>query len=90
MKLTSETKQNLGLSNGVQVQGLKAGAFRDAGIKDGFIIIDINGSPVNNVDDVEAIYNRIMKSDDDDKVMFITGIYPTGKKYYYAVNLAGE
>ncbi len=31
-----------------------------------------------------------MKGDDDDKVMFITGIYPTGKKYYYAVNLAGE
>ncbi len=90
MKLSSETKQRLGLSNGVQVQGLNSGAFRDAGVKDNFIITEINGTPVNSSDDVESIYNRIMKSDDDDKVMFITGIYPTGKKYYYAVNLAGE
>lgn len=29
-----------------------------------------------------------MKSDEADKVMFITGIYPTGRKVYYAVDLA--
>ncbi len=90
MKLTDENKRNLGISNGVKVAGLKNGAFRDAGIKDGFIITDINGRQVNSSDDVEAIYNQIMKNDDDDKVMFITGLYPTGKKYYYAVNLAQE
>ena len=87
MKLSAETKNNLGLSQGVQVQGIKNGAFRDAGVKDGFIITEINGSPVNSSDDVERVYNQIMKSDDD-KVMFITGVYPTGKKYYYAVNLS--
>ncbi len=90
MKLTDENKKHLGLSNGVQVQGVKAGAFRDAGIKDGFVITDINGSTVNSSDDVERIYNGIMKNDGEDKVMFITGIYPTGKKYYYAVNLSAE
>lgn len=88
MKLTAETKQRLGISNGVQVQGIKAGAFKDAGLKDGFIITDINGQVVNTADDVERIYNGIIKNTDEDKVMFITGIYPTGKKYYYAVNLA--
>ena len=90
MKLTDETKRNLGISTGVQVQGVKNGAVRDAGIKDGFVITDINGSTVNSSDDVERIYNSIMKNDGDDKVMFITGLYPTGKKYYYAVNLASE
>ena len=90
MKLSEETKRNLGISNGVQVTGLKNGAFRDSGIKDGFIITDINGRSVNTSDDVEMIYNQIMKNDDGDKVMFITGLYPTGKKYYYAVNLAQE
>ncbi|MDE6336717.1 MAG: trypsin-like peptidase domain-containing protein [Muribaculaceae bacterium] len=90
MKLGEETKRNLGISNGVQVTGLKNGAFRDSGIKDGFIITDINGRSVNTSDDVEMIYNQIMKNDDGDKVMFITGLYPNGKKYYYAVNLAQE
>ena len=90
MKLSQETKQHLGISNGVQVQGIKAGSFRDAGVKDGFIITDINGQAVNSTDDVEYIYNSIMKGSDEDKVMFLTGVYPTGKKYYYAVNLAGE
>ncbi len=90
MKLTDENKRSLGISSGVKVAGLKNGAFRDAGIKDGFIITDINGRSVNSSDDVEAIYNQIMKADDEDKVMFITGLYPTGKKYYYAVNLAQE
>ncbi len=90
MKLTTETKRNLGISNGVKVTGLKGGAFRDAGIKDGFIITEINGRAVDSSDDVEMIYNQIMKGSDEDKVMFITGIYPTGKKYYYAVNLVQE
>ena len=90
MKLNDETKRKLGIRNGVKVTGIKDGAFREAGIKDGFIIVDINGRAVNTSDDVEMIYNQIMKSDDDDKVMFITGLYPNGKKYYYAVNLSQE
>jgi len=90
MKIGNDTKQHLGISNGVKVTGVKSGSVKDAGIKEGFIITDINGTAVNSSDDVERIYNQIMKGDDEDKVMFITGIYPTGKKYYYAVNLAGE
>ena len=90
MKLSSETKSHLGISTGVQVSGLKAGLFKEQGIKDGFIITEINGQPVNSSDDVEYIYNQLMKSNDPDKVMFISGLYPTGKKQYYAVNLSAE
>lgn len=90
MKISNETKSHLGISTGVQVTGLKAGLFKEQGIKDGFIITEINGQTVNNSDDVEYIYNQLMKSNDSDKVMFITGLYPTGKKQYYAVNLSAE
>ena len=90
MKISEETKRALGISNGVKVTGIKNGNFRDAGIKEGFIITEINGHAVNSSDDVEAIYNNVMKNDTEDKVMFITGLYPSGKKYYYAVNLAEE
>ncbi len=90
MKLSAETKNHMGISHGVQVQGLKKGLFKDGGIKDGFIILFINDEPVNSADDVEYIYNQIMKNSDGEKVMFISGIYPTGKKGYYAVDLAAE
>ncbi|MCH5217004.1 MAG: Do family serine endopeptidase [Muribaculaceae bacterium] len=90
MKLSDETKKHLGISYGVQVSGLKNGLFKDQGIKDGFIITEINGQNVNNSDDVEYIYNQLMKSSEPDKVMFISGLYPTGKKQYYAVNLSAE
>ncbi|MCH5240531.1 MAG: trypsin-like peptidase domain-containing protein [Muribaculaceae bacterium] len=90
MKVGDDTKKKLGISNGVSVAGIKKGPFKDAGVKDGFIITEINGYAVNSVDDVEKIYNQIVKSDEEDKVMFLTGLYPSGRKYYYAVNLQPE
>ncbi len=87
MKVSDETKQHLGITYGVQVMGVKEGRFRDEGITDGFVILTINEERVSSSDDVERIFNKIMKSDDSDKVMIISGIYPTGKKRYYAVNL---
>lgn len=86
--VSAETLRQLQIRNGVQVSGLKDGKFKDAGIKEGFIILDINNTRVNSQSDVEKIYDAIVKSDEYDKVMFITGVYPTGKKVYYAVDLA--
>ena len=90
MKVSDETKKKLGIKAGVSVAGVKNGPFKDAGVKDGFVIIEINGQNVNSVDDVEKIYNQIMKNDTEDKVMFLVGLYPNGRKYYYAVNLQPE
>ena len=87
-KPADETLRQLGISGGLQVTGLKDGKFKDAGIKDGFIITDINNVRVKSADDVEKLYKAIMKDDSTDKVMFITGLYPTGRKMYYAVDLA--
>lgn len=88
MKLSDETKNDLGIRAGVKVTGVQKGAFRDAGVKDGFIITEINGKGVNTQDDVEYIYNTIMKDENADKVMVLSGLYPdSGRKYYYAVNL---
>ncbi|MBQ9077897.1 MAG: Do family serine endopeptidase [Muribaculaceae bacterium] len=87
-KVPDETLKQLEISYGVQVSGLTDGKFKNAGIKDGFIILEINNTRVTSRDDVEKIYNAIMKSQEHDKVMFIIGIYPTGKKVYYAVPLS--
>ncbi len=86
--LTAEEKEELRISNGVKVSGIREGKFKSAGITNGFIITDINNIRVNNQDEVEDIYNAIMRDKESDKVMFITGITTTGKKVYRAVDLA--
>ena len=89
-ELTAEQMRQMRLSSGLKVAKLTNGKFKSAGIKEGFIILDINNSRVRTTDDVEKIYNAIMQSNGGDKVMFITGIYPTGRKVYYAVDLSEE
>ena len=43
---------------------------------------------VASPDDVEKIYNSVRNlGPGDDKVLFISGIYPTGKRAHYAVGL---
>ena len=87
-ELKDNTKRELNISSGVQVVGIKAGKFQRAGIRDRFIILNINGVNVKSVDTIESIFNDIMKGNSRDKVMFITGIYPNGKTGYYAVDLS--
>lgn len=90
-ELSPEELRQFRLGAGVQVKALKdGGKFKKAGIREGFIIVDINNARVRSQQDVEKVYKVIMESSDSDKVMFITGIYPTGRKVYYAVDLAEE
>ena len=90
MSLTAKEKENLNVSHGVKVTALKDGKFKANGIKNGLVITAINDQAVNSSDDVEEIYNSIMKSKDADKVMVIKGFYETGRKVYIAVNIADE
>ena len=87
-KVGDDTKKQLSISGGLQISGMTNGKFKEAGIKDGFIILEVNGQRINSQDDLEKVYNATTKSSDQDHVLFITGIYPTGKKMYYAVDLA--
>ena len=90
MALTGKEKEDLGITNGVKVTGLKDGKFKANGIKNGLVITAINDQSVNSSDDVEEIYNSIMQSKDTDKVMLIKGFYETGRKVYIAVNIADD
>lgn len=85
--IKDETKRQLKISGGIQVAGLKDGPAKEAGIRDGFIVLEVNGMRITSVADMEKAYNAVTAPDSPDNVMFITGIYPTGKKAYYAVNL---
>lgn len=86
--LSDAKKKELQISRGVEVTAIKDGKFKNAGIKNGFVILTINDQPVDSADDVEKIYDSINQSQSTKKVMWITGIYPTGKQAFYAVSLS--
>ncbi|MCH5345778.1 MAG: Do family serine endopeptidase [Muribaculaceae bacterium] len=84
----ADVLKKLRLPAGVEVTDIKDGRFKSVGMRNGFIISDINNMRVNSADDVKKIYNAILADKDSDPVMFITGVYPsTGRKTYYAVPL---
>ncbi len=86
---SEELSDKLGIRKGIgaQVTKLTDGKFKESGIENGFIILTINKTRITSPKDVEDIYYAIIKSDDTEKAMIISGIYPNGKKAYYAVLL---
>ena len=88
-EIDSDTARRLEISHGVAVTEIKSdGRFAEAGIREGFIILSINNQRVSTPEQIKAIYKDVAKSESArDKVLFITGIYPTGKAAYYAVPL---
>ncbi|MDE6170571.1 MAG: deoxyribonuclease HsdR, partial [Duncaniella sp.] len=60
------------------------------GVRNGFIIYSVNDQRVASPEDIEKIHKAIMKGNGDEKIMILRGVYPTGKRGIYAVDLAGE
>lgn len=89
-ELSDKEKSAYGISAGVEVAGVNTGKFQKAGVRKGFIVLNINGEIVDSIQTLERIYNEILTSDARDKVMFISGIYPNGRSAYYAVDLTAE
>lgn len=87
-ELTDDQKKQFGVSFGVQVTGITKGKFESAGIRKGFVILKINEERVTSADDIEKITNAKLNGNNDDKVLFVVGIYPNGKTNYYAIDLS--
>lgn len=83
-------KSKLAIRYGVQVESLSEGKFKQAGIKEGFIIMKINDIRVTSPKEVEKIYKDLTsnKRSDREPVMFIAGLYPNGKTAYYAIDVS--
>lgn len=77
--VTDKEKAKLQIDEGVQVTKIDDGKLKDAGIKTGFIITDINKIAVASKDDIETIF---MKTNSKEP-MLVEGEYPDGKYAYY-------
>ena len=81
-----EIKRQLNLGYGVQVTGLTSGRMADSGIRKGFIILKANNKQLRTVEDLETVMKAASQS--PDQVLFMTGVYPSGKRANYAVDLS--
>ena len=83
-----ELKKQLRLNAGVEVTGVTEGKMKAAGIRKGFIILKANGQSVKTVEQLEEIMKEASRS--TEPVLFLNGIFPSGKRVYYAVDLTQE
>lgn len=83
--VSSELKKQLNLGYGLEVTGVTDGKMAEAGIRKGFIILKANNVPMKTVDDLEKVMKEARKS--PEQGLFITGMFPSGKRGMYAVDL---
>jgi Do/DeqQ family serine protease len=79
--VSPETCNKLGISGGVQVSKLSDGVLKEAGIKEGYIITEIDNKPVRTAKDIEDALN------DKRGGVLIEGIYPNRTRAYYGFGL---
>lgn len=83
--ITNAQKEQLNIGYGLEVLKVNSGRLKTAGITKGFIIQRVNDNAVKTIDDLQNAVKEASTS--NDPVLYIQGVYPTGKKAYFAVPL---
>jgi S1-C subfamily serine protease len=79
--ISNRDKSRLQIDEGAQVTNLLPGKLKDAGVKVGFIITDINKVSVSSKEDVDRAFARASSK----KPILIEGVYPNGEWSYYVL-----
>ena len=83
-----ELKKQLNLGYGLEVTGVSNGKMAEGGVRKGFIILKVNNIPMKTVEDLEKVMKEASKT--QEQVLFITGMFPSGKRGSYAVSVAQD
>ena len=86
--ITDAQKEQLNIGYGLEVLKVNGGKLKDAGVIKGFIIQRINDQAIKSIDDLQNVVKEASTS--KEPVLYIQGIYPTGKKGYFAVPLTND
>jgi S1-C subfamily serine protease len=81
--ITEKDKERLKIDEGIQVVNLSKGKLKEAGVKIGFIITDINKSSVSSVEDIK----RALSQSSGKKPVLVEGVYPGGEWTYYVFKM---
>ncbi len=79
--VSEKNMDELRIDGGVQVVKLSKGKLKDAGVKEGFIITEINKIQVYSKEDVNRVYMR----SDNRKPILVEGFYPDEGYAYYVI-----
>ena len=83
--VTEQQKKDLSISYGLEVTKVNNGSLKDAGISKGFIILEVNDKDMKTLNDLQEVVKNASTS--KDPVLYIKGMWPTGKKAYFAVQV---
>ena len=87
-EVTKAQKEQLEISYGLEVIKVNAGKMKEAGVPKGFIIQRVNDEAMKTVEDLQDIVKETSTS--KEPVLVIKGIYPTGKRGYFIVQLQND
>ena len=86
--ITDQQKEQLNIGYGLEVMKVSGGKLKDAGITKGFIIQRANDQSIKSIEDLQNVVKEASTS--KEPVIYVQGIYPTGKKGYFAVPLQND
>lgn len=79
--VNAEDKSNLGIAYGMKISKLKPGKLMNKGIREGFIITEIDKVPIKSNVDIEVALSGKKGG------VLIEGVYPNGQRAYFAIGL---
>lgn len=79
--ITEVEKEQLGIEYGLKVVALENGKLRSAGIREGFILMKIDRTPIRTLEALENSLKNVSGG------VLLEGIYPNGIRAYYGVGI---
>lgn len=79
--ISLDDKKRLHINNGLRIKKLESGKLFNSGIKENFIIVNIDKKPVDTIGDITAILENKKGG------VLIEGVYPNGMRAYYGFGL---
>lgn len=86
-ELSNEQKRSYGVSYGIVATKVGNGKLKEADIKEGFIILTLNNTPVRSLNEARRIVAKV-KTSSNDKGLVVRGFYPNGRIRYYLIDLS--
>ncbi len=81
----NDTKDQLNINYGLEVIKVSDGPLKKKGIDKGFIILQANDTPIKTISDLQEVVKKASTS--KDPVLYIKGIWPSGKRDYFAIEV---
>ncbi|MCF0208551.1 MAG: Do family serine endopeptidase [Bacteroidaceae bacterium] len=84
--INKQEKEDLELNYGLKVTKVESGPMKEAGVPTGFIILAANDAKVTSEEDLQKAV-RSASTSKEDQVLYLKGVFPSGKRGYFAVSL---